>query len=237
MMPNTDNDFPPLDFDSIPFIIEEKIMNIERDIQTLEADVKDYIDNHRSNNPDGRYKTHLLCDKMYWMMPSMQESMILRMQEEKYLYENAFDEKILQGLIDSLENIDIMKSSRPINERIIHARIEILRFRKSGLGEKDYERDISAIKKKIDDVSKYTEVHSHFKFPALPHITLKELVFYLCNTKKNKHIHHPLPIIPKETAKEISVIISEKQRLPRNQKEYDQKELHRVALRSRYGII
>ena len=232
-MPNTDNDFPPLDFDSIPFIVEEQIYKIELDLETL----KQMSKNLEHIQPDKEFHTHLLKNKMSWMLPSMTKSMIVRMEEEKSLYENAFNKKMVQGIIDSLENIDIMKSPRLINKRIVHARIEILRFRKSGLGEKDYERDISAIKKKIDDVSRYTEVNSHFKFPDLPHITLKELVFYLCNTKKNRHIHPPLPILPTRTAKEISVIISDKQRLPRDQEEYDKKELHRAAIRSRHGII
>ncbi len=236
MMLNTDKDYPLQDFNSIPFIIGEKVWNIEQDLQTLEKDAKSYIDNHRSTNPEGKYKTQLLSKKMYWMMPTMQESMILNMQREKYLYENAFSKKMVQGIIDALENIAIMEHSRPINERIIHARIELLRFYKSGLGENDYERDIGAIKKKIDDISQYTEVNDNFQFPKLPHVILKELVFYLCNTKKNRNMHPPLPILPKETAKEISAIISEKQRLPRNQKEYDKKELYKVHIRNRHGL-
>ncbi len=236
-MPNTDNDFPPLDFDSIPFIIDEWVIRIDQDLQTLKQ-LEDNLDTYREQvTPNNKYYTPLVKQRIKGMLPSMTESMIVRLEEEKSLYKNAFNEKMIQGIIDSFENINIMTSSRSINERIVHARIEILRFQKSGLGEKDYERDISAIKKKIDDVSKYTEVYSHFQFPKLPHVILKELVFYLCNTKKNRHIHPPLPILPKETAKEISAIISEKQRLPRNQKEYDKKELYRAAIRSRHGII
>ncbi len=233
MMPNTDYDLPPIDFDSIPDILGEKIAKIEQDIETLKQMEK----NLEHIQPDKEFHTPLPKNKMSWMLPSMTESMIVRMEEEKSLYVNAFDKGMIQGIIDSLENIDIMKSSRPLNERIVHARIELLRFRKSGLGEKDYERDIAAIKKKIDDVSKYTEVNSYFQFPKLPHVILKELVFYLCNTKKNQHLHFSIPVVPTETAKEISIIISEKQRLPRKQKEYDKKELKKVAILSRHGII
>lgn len=235
MMNNPDDH--AIDFDSISFIIDESIIKIELDLQTLKQ-MKDNLDTYREQiTPNNKYYTSLVNQRIEGMFPSMTRSMIVRLEEEKSLYENAFDKKMLQGIIDSFENIDMMTNSRPINERIVHARIEILRFQKSGLGEKDYERDINAIKKKIDDVSKYTEVYSYFKFPNLPHITLKELVFYLCNTKKNRHIHPPLPIIPRETAKEISVIISEKKRLPRDQKEYDQRELYRNAFRSRHGLI
>lgn len=229
------SDYTEINFDSIPFIVEEQIIKIEQDLETL----KQMSKNLEHIYPEKEFHTPLIKYKMGWMLPSMIESMITKMEEEKSLYENAFNAKMVQGIVDSLENIDIIKSSRPINEKIIHARIEILRFERSGLGEKDYERDIAAIRKKIDDVSKYTEVHSPFKFPNLPHRTLKELVYYLCNAERSQHLH--FPIIPKETAKEISLIISKKQRLPRKQEEYDEielkKELYRIELRSRHGKI
>lgn len=214
------------EFNSIQNLIQHYILNIEDDIKLLEIENKEW-EQSVAEKDSQCYHTSIPF-RLNLCRMSATSSIIKRLKNEKTIFSDAFDDDMIEDIQYVLDSANITKHLGYINRKIIEARVEIVRFIKSSLGSNDYERDIKAIKNKIEDIQEYTEVNNFIEFPSLPHNSIKKLTFNLCDKKKLLTMNIETELISKETVKEIITIISLMKRAPGKQADFDKKATKRL---------
>ncbi len=102
------------------------------------------------------------------------------LENEIELYNTAFTDEMISDL-DYILELHCFHAPKAYTSLIIKARIDIVRFSKSGISIKDYMRDTKAIVKKIKDSTPFLTLQSLRIIPEQPHKILQELIFFLAH--------------------------------------------------------
>jgi len=143
------------------------------------------------------------------------------LEEEIALYEEAFSDELFED-INHIFQVYSIEPIISIIEKIINARLEIVRFVQSGISKKDYSRDMEALKKKINDVEQFAVTYPTILIPKQLPETISQLIYDL-SEYRGISVNEKPSIISETAIEEIAKIISEKQRLPKRHKEFVRK--------------
>lgn len=185
-------------------ILKEEITILKNQITNYEESSSIYSQNNNFN---------ILMAKLITI-----ESQQNILENENKLINEAFTE----GMIEDLDYIlQLNKSPWPktIANLVVNARIDIVRFEKSNISLKDYERDVKILEKKAKDIYAFLPISHKIIIPRRPHEIIQEMIFYLdeqiCGLLlKRKYLSN-------EAIKDIVTVISDRKYLPRLQSRFN----------------
>jgi hypothetical protein len=205
----------------ITSLIYREISKFEEDIKTIDIEIsevkKQYLDF------DNKHYKSILSNLLHQNKLSSLIGAKRMLENEIELHKSAFTEQMIADLDYVLEEY----CTKPRTGRallIIWARIDIVRFERSGLSDNDYKRDTAVIFKKIEEVSPFFHLDPLVTLPEQQHIIIKKLIHVLSaadTTRLGFLRAAEESALPKEAIKCIVDTISSLKILPRGQNSFD----------------
>lgn len=225
----------------ISHIIQHNIKKREENIKTLNDEANSF---KLKIEIEGVHP--LIYDRLNWHRLTLYEYLIDKLKQEIIIYKESFSEELIEDIEYELYDAKLVKNLDHkheesissellyLYENIVTARVNIISFQNSSLGENDYTKDVEAINKKISDVQEFTFVDTSFKYPELPHVTIQKLVFNLCDEKKSRFLSTSFVPVNKKTIQIIGKLLSGKKRASKEQKKLIQKERRKFQLQEKF---
>jgi len=206
-------------------LINEKIKDFERDLkQVLEEQKKardSCIESERSCLEVKRLTINAIADAYIRIENTI--------RNEIRVLKKSFNDEMIKDINHIFDQDDNNISKSDIR-LIISVRADIVKFEESGISANDYNRDMKAIRNKIDDVSKFNpgiRLHT-MDIPVHKNEAIKSLVMGL--KRELKGYVKNLPIIPisDNVIKDIITVISDRKHIVKGQNAFNQKMIEEI---------
>ncbi len=198
-------------------LINEKIEDFEYDLQQV------LKEEERIMNSAVEYKPK--CYEVSSLVIKATADAYIRVEKtirsEISVLQNCFSDDMINDLDYIIDIHDGL--SRGDIRMIIMTRVDIVKFEESGISENDYSRDMKAIRKKIDDISKFNagiRLHT-MDIPNHKNEAIKSLVLSLTRGLKGYIKNLPNEPIKSNVIKDIITVISNVKRMPKSQDSFD----------------
>lgn len=227
--------------------IEKELRLLEKDITSIEEDLTTQKDNN-----DLRIKplhSSEIARKLNIYRFTLYEEQIVKLKNEITIYQELFDRELIDDIEYELCHAKIIDNPDHEHEEfisphlsylyknIVSAKVNLVRFQKSSLGENDYLKDIDSVKTKIATVQEFTFVDTRIQYPELPHVTIQKFIFNLCDVRKASLSSVPFQPFDKAVIKIIGKLLTGKKRATKEQKNLIQKERRKFQLQERYRYL
>lgn len=199
-------------------LINEKIEDFEHDLQQV------LKEKERIMNSVTKYKFN--CYEVNSLVIKATADAYIRVEKtirnEISVLKNCFSDDMINDLDYIIDIHDEL--SRGDIRMIIMTRLDIVKFEESGISENDYSRDMKAIRKKIDDISKFNagiSLHT-MDIPNHKNEAIKSLVLGLTRGLKGYIKDLPNEPIKSNVIKDIITVISDAKRMPKSQASFEE---------------